>query len=157
MYREIPSQILLEDTYDQQNFSIVEFSFILQRNVPKIVVAFMIPLGCLVILSAFSLLIPSASGENLGYSVTLLLALYVYKEVVESSIEPWESFDHTPGLIAFISAISAMMTLVIAINIGVVHWTTKEDYELSRYSLNYTTFMFIMNLRWLTKKGCSNI
>ena len=156
-YRETSDKILLENDYNLEKYSNVEFSFILQRNVPKIIISLMIPLGCLVLLSTFALLIPVSSGENLGYSVTLLLALYVYKETVESAVEPWENFLHTPNLIVFIGAITAMMTLVIAINVGVVHWTNKLDHELTPNSISYSTLSLIMYMRWFVKDGCINI
>ena len=117
----------------------------------------MVPLGCLAVLSTLSLLIPVSSGENLGYSITLLLALYVYKETVEASIEPWASFTRTPELVGFISGITALMTVVITINVAIVHWTNKMDYELTRHSVRYSTFFFIMCIRWTTKDRCTRL
>ena len=87
-------------------FSQLEISLLISRNTPKLVIVIMIPAFCLVILSSVGLLIPVSSGEKLGYSVTILLAFYVYKEAVEGMVAPWENYRGTPKLIALFTGIT---------------------------------------------------
>ena len=70
------------------------------------VIVILIPAFCLVHLSNYALLIPVQSGEKLGYAVTILLALYVYKEAVENMIAPWEVYGDTPTLVGFFTGIT---------------------------------------------------
>lgn len=111
MYRTSETNSLLEDTYLDEPFSIVELSFILSRNTPKLLIVVLIPAFCLAILSNCGLLIPCAAGEKLGYSVTVLLAFYVYKEAVEEMMAPWESFSQTPTLIGLFTGITLSLTI----------------------------------------------
>ena len=46
------------------------------------------------------------AGEKLGYSVTILLAFFVYKETVESQIAPWESYNDTPKIVKYFTCIT---------------------------------------------------
>jgi len=77
------------------------------------VIIFLVPAFSLIYLSSFGLLIPAKSGEKLGYSVTLLLALYVYKAAVEELIAPWQSYDSTPTLVLLFSGMTMSKPLII--------------------------------------------
>ena len=105
-YRTSEAFSLLEDKYLDEPYSIVQMYFILSRNTPKLLIVVLLPAFCLVVLSSFGLVIPIASGEKLGYSVTVLLAFYVYKEAVEDMMAPWEDYDETPTLIGLFTAIT---------------------------------------------------
>ena len=105
-YRASETVSLLEDKYLDEPYSILQMYFIISRNTPKLLTVVLIPAFCLTILSAFGLVIPIASGEKLGYSVTVLLAFYVYKEAVEDMMAPWENYDETPTLIGLFTAIT---------------------------------------------------
>jgi len=80
--------------------------FILSRNTPKLLIVILLPAFCLAILSTCGLVIPIGSGEKLGYSVTVLLAFYVYKEAVENMMAPWENYDETPTLVGLFTVIT---------------------------------------------------
>jgi len=86
--------------------------FIVSRNTPKLLIVVLLPAFCLVVLSSFGLVIPIASGEKLGYSVTVLLAFYVYKEAVEDMMAPWQDYDETPTLIGLFTAITMSKLLL---------------------------------------------
>jgi len=97
---------------DIRIYSIVQMYFILSRNTPKLLIVILLPAFCLVILSTFGLVVPIRSGEKLGYSVTVLLAFYVYKEAVEDMMAPWEDYDETPTLIGLFTGITMSMSFL---------------------------------------------
>ena len=97
---------LREDTLYDEKFSVINMGFIVARNTPKLVVVLLIPAFCLVILSNCALLIPVESGEKLGYSVTLLLALFIYKETTENMIPPWKRYKETPRIVMCFTGIT---------------------------------------------------
>ena len=97
---------LREDTLYDEKFSVINMGFIVARNTPKLVIVLLVPAFCLVILSNFSLLIPIENGEKFGYSVTLLLALFIYKETTENMIPPWKRFKETPRIVMCFTGIT---------------------------------------------------
>ena len=106
IYRINSTYSLLDDVHKNEPFSVIEFSIILTRNTPKFFVVIIIPAFCLCLLSTFGLLIPTQSGEKLGYSVTILLSFFVYKEAVVGMVTPWERYDETPTLIGMFTGIT---------------------------------------------------
>jgi len=105
-YRTSETFSLLEDEYLEEPYSIVQMHFILSRNTPKLLIVIIIPAFCLVILSSCGLVVPIPSGEKLGYAVTVLLAFFVYKEVIENMMAPWENYNETPTLVGLFTGIT---------------------------------------------------
>ena len=101
---------LREDTLYDEKFSVINMGFIVVRNTPKLVIVLLIPVFCLVILSNCALLIPIENGEKFGYAVTLLLALFIYKETSENMIPAWKRYKDTPRIVVCFTGITIGMT-----------------------------------------------
>ena len=63
------------------------------------VIIILLPAFSLIYLSIFGLLIPAKSPAKLGYSVTMLLSMFVYKAAVQELVAPWQTYADTPKLV----------------------------------------------------------
>jgi len=93
-----------------------------ERNTPKLNLTLYVPILILLALFLGSILIPSkllfsfqvkivheiylisilvASGEKLGFQITLLLSSYIYFDVFQDMLPPFELTSHTPAALIF--------------------------------------------------------
>ena len=66
-----------------QNSPNVTITYHLKRNPRYMIVNFLVPLFVLALLNPLVFLLPANSGERIGYSVTIMLALSVYMTLLE--------------------------------------------------------------------------
>ena len=110
---------------DSVEVSTIVVNMIFERNTPKLNLTLYVPILILLALFLGSILIPSkllhyenralivwppndrqnifsvASGEKLGFQITLLLASYIYFDVFQDLLPPFEKTVNTPAALIF--------------------------------------------------------
>merc|ERR1712176_408264 len=76
-------------------------NMIFERNTPKLNLTLYVPILILLALFLGSILIPIASGEKLGFQITLLLSSYIYFDVFQDMLPPFEQTGDTPAALIF--------------------------------------------------------
>merc|ERR1712113_133083 len=97
--------------------SALKIEFIIVRNTPKLNLTLYVPIFILMVLFLGSILVPIASGEKLGFQITLLLASYFYFDFFQTQLPPFEKTTDTPMALIFfmVIIINQFGTIIVSI------------------------------------------
>ena len=95
-----------------------------------------------------------ASGETIGFQITLLLTVVVYIEYLQSSIPEFSNLDQTPCLLSYFVILIILLTIAI---LGKIFRTCIFDNELS-YNLHIVPLQRqLLRIQKLFPLGSNNI
>ena len=55
-----------------------------------------VPVLALTVLAPLGMLLPTESGEKMGFQMTLLLSLVVFIQLMQGEMPVWENYGETP-------------------------------------------------------------
>lgn len=99
--------------YEKEDYGSVAYAFVnyyitIQRYHKYGLMNFVVPVVILSILAILVFLLPPDSGEKIGFSTTVLLALVVFMEILSSETPPTSDNSPTPAIAVF-----AMVSLIL--------------------------------------------
>jgi len=102
---------------DNVQVSTIRVDMEFERNTPKLNLTLYVPILILLALFLGSILIPIASGEKLGFQITLLLSSYIYFDVFQDMLPPFETTGDTPAALIFfiILIIIQFFTIIVSL------------------------------------------
>eukprot|EP00794_Sanderia_malayensis_P012082 gene12082-13326_t len=117
-----------EETYEccKEAFSLINFKINLDRLPLYWVLYLVLPCLCLSMVSLCSFYVPSESGERIGYSITVVLAMSVYLLVISEKLP--EKSDSKP-LIGILYIVLFIIMILILIT---VVFTTHMSYKVTK-------------------------
>lgn len=115
-------------------FSVVGFELVLKRKPMYFVLNLIVPSAILCVLSLLSFIIPSESGERIGFITTILLAMSVYLLIIADVLPETSKEIPVTGLL-FIVAIGENAVILIAtiIVLRCFHGTGEPPAWLQRF------------------------
>ena len=108
----------------------VHFSMTITRRSAFYVVNFMLPMLAMLVLQLFAFVLPAESGERIGYSITVLLAVSVFLSIVTDFL-PTTVIPNIPFICYKLLADFLICTLVMIAAIVNMRCFLKEDEEMS--------------------------
>ena len=146
------------DKVTQKKVSTVEVKFAFKRNHQYFSLTLIVPMVMLTILMSLGLIMPGncwfdsrhnqnyfrsvATGETIGFQVTLLLTVVVYIEYLQGSIPEFSDFDQAPSLLLYCTILKILLTFAIVVEC--------KRYQRKKPLLNstvtaYTMFLYNVN------------
>ena len=117
----------LIDVVANASYSTIVVKFAFQRNSPYYTLTLIIPIITLTLLAPIGLIIPGIfqttfcifqvysveSGGKLGFSMTLLLTVFIYIDYLQNNIPVFDSIGKTPNLLTYFVAVILLVTLAL--------------------------------------------
>ncbi|KAI3384588.1 hypothetical protein SNEBB_000073 [Seison nebaliae] len=115
---EFKSKQFLEKDSLNNNFSIVQFQMIISRKPLFYMTYLVVPVIFMLILAPIVFLIPVKSGERISYSVTLLLTVIIFLQIIMELMP--KSSTEVAKISIFYLTVTSESTLILVVNIIVV-------------------------------------
>lgn len=111
---------------DNKDYSKLKVTFAIARTTTWYELTLIIPMIGLCFLVVFGIFMPAASGEVIGFQITVLLTLVVYLDILSSNVPKFQDLSKSPKMLVMFM-ILALASIVAHIVITYNIWCNNKD------------------------------